>query len=373
MKYVAVTEVQNDILIHGDECVTCLEELYKALADVNCTEIQITKEFADKFFTYTALCDFVENCSTVAPNVAIVVEDTSYSDMAGAVKSLAQYTSEYEFSYALSENPTKVLATIQDLCKYYFETRDEATVANNRLSNVVMQLEQAAQEKEALRGDYEKLAETHNDTVSRLHALVNRVNYRFEKSVEPDSMFVVKDNQYKCILYIKEITRVHYLDTMIYYLQEILKTLYNVPVRTVAIEPYYSYGREVLYDGYTPHWKLTYQDVYSGNIFMAGFQPKLMKDILLNSNHVHYLIVVDRGGYMVPHVEGNNVSVVYTASDLKDVNEEVPKSKLISYSEDTLNIPYIDGFEDLSLEERIQKYSSMPVIKTLINILEEDF
>lgn len=372
MKYVAVTEVQNDILIHGDECVTCLEDLYKALADPNCTEITLTKEFAEKFFTYTALCDFVENCSAVAPNVAIIVENTSYSDMAGAVRSLSQYQSEYELSYALSENPTKVIATIQDLCKYYFETRDEATIANNRLANVVMQLEQSAREKAALKDDYDKLAETHNDAVSRLHALVNRVNFRFEKTVDVDSMFTIRDNQYKHILYIKEITRVHYLDTMIYYLQEILKTLYNVPVRTVAIEPYYSYGREALYPNYTPHWKLTYQDVYSGNIFMAGFQPKVMSDVLLNSNHVHYLIILDRGGYMVPHVEGSNVTYVYTASDTKDVDESVQKDKLISYSTDTLNIPYIEGFEELSLEERIQKYSSMPVIKAMINILEED-
>lgn len=372
MKYVCVTKVQNDILIHGDECVISMEELYRALADPECTEIQLTKEFADKFFTYTALCEFVENCGTVAPNAVISVEGTTYTDMSNAVRSLYQYKSHEELSYALGADPTKVVATVQDLCRYYFDTKDEAVVANSKLSTVLMELEQVTSKLEQAQSDYDKLCEAHNETVGKLHSLINRVNFRFEKTVNPDTMFIAKDNQYKHILYIKELTRVHYTDTFLYYFQETLKTLYNVPARTVVIEPYYSYQREALYPGYKPHWKLTYQDVYSGNIFMAGFQPKLMQDILLNSNHVHYLIVLDRGGYMCPHVEGRNVSVVYTASDKSDVGEDIPMSSVISYDEHTLNIPYIENFDELSSEERVQKYSSMPLTKALLDLLEEN-
>ena len=372
MTYVCVTEVSNEILIHGDECVINLEDLYCALADPECTEVRLTKEFVDKFFTYTALCDFVENCASVAPNAAIIVEGTEYSDMPGAVKSLSRYKSVEEFNYALSYNPTKTIATIQDLCKYYSETRDEATVAASKLSSAVMQLEQAIREKDEVLTDYDKLLSTYNETVAKFEALVNRVNFRYEKTINPDEMFLVRDNKFKRILYIKEITRVHYVDTLLHYLRETLMTLYNVPARSLVIEPYYSYGRESMYPDYKPHWNLTYQDVYSGNILMAGFQPKLMKDIMLNSNHVHYLIILDRGGYMTPHVEGSNVSVLYTASDLKDVPESIDRSKVISYSEDSLYIPYVDGFEELSPEEKVQKYSSMSVTQALIDVLEED-
>ena len=86
---------------------------------------------------------------------------------------------------------------------------------------------------------------------------------------------------------------------------------------------------------------------------------------------MQYLIVLDRGGYSVPHIEGGNVSVVYTASDLKDVPTDVPKDLVVSYSEDTLNIPYIEDFDSLSAEDKIQKYSSMKVLQKFIDILEE--
>lgn len=372
MKFIAVNEVQNEILIHGDECVTTMEEVYKALADPNCTELHLTKEFVDKHFTYTALCDFVENSATVAVNATITVEGTSYVDMNSAVRSLFRYKSLVEFEYALVENSSKVIATVQELCKYYFETREEALVANNKLSTVMMQLEERNNDLKQMKEEYSKLQELNNETTAKLQALVNRVNYRYEKTVNPDRMFTVSDNQFKRILYIKEITRVHYTDTLLHYLQETLKTLYSVPSRTVIIEPYYSYGREKLYLGYKPHWQLTYQDVYSGDIFMAGFQPKLMEKILLNSNHVHYLIVVDRGGYMINHVTGRNVATVYTASTISDIKENVPKDRIISYEESTLNIPYIDGFNELSAEDKIHKYSSMPIMKALIDILEEE-
>ena len=56
---------------------------------------------------------------------------------------------------------------------------------------------------------------------------------------------------------------------------------------------------------------------------------------------------------------------------LKDIPTEVSKSDVISYSEDTMFIPYIEDFDKLSPEDKIQKYSSMSVTKELIKILEE--
>lgn len=104
---------------------------------------------------------------------------------------------------------------------------------------------------------------------------------------------------------------------------------------------------------------------------MAGFQPKIMKDVLQDPNHVNFLIVVDRGGYFQPHVIGDNVTTIYTASDLKDVDASIESSNIISYDDATMFIPYIDDFNKLSPEDRVQKYSSMNVTKELIRRLEE--
>lgn len=370
MKYIALAAVDNNVLIRGDECIINLEELYRALSDPECTEIVINKEFYDKYFTFPALCDFVENCGTVAPNVTVTVPDTVYTDMNSAVREIARYKTAEEISYAMVANPTKFIATLQSLCSYYFAARDEASIANNRASELMLLIDELQQDKSKMKSEMDKITEHANESVASLQALVNRVNFRYEKTVNPDEMFVLHENQYKHILYIKEITRVRFVDTMLYYLQEIMKTLYSAPIRTVVIEPFYAYSRAELYPQYKPHWNLSYRDVYKGNIFMAGIQPKVMKDVLQNSSHLHYLVILDRGGYMVPHVSGGNVSTIYTAATIEDAPSDA--KDIISYQEDTLNIPYIEDFDELSPEERIQKYSSMNIMQTLVNKLEEE-
>ncbi len=371
MKYIALSQVDNNIIIHGDECVTDLGGLYRALIQRDTTEIEIRKEFADKFFTYSALCDFVEYSSAVAPNVMVSVQETVYDNMMAAVRELKYYTDEDSLIYALETKPVFILQTIQSLIREYLDAHDEQNVANNKIATLLVQIDTLQRELSKAKDYQAKLQDINHDLDAKLTSLVNRTNYRYEKTVKIDELFVAKHNSYNHILYIKEITRVHYTDTLIYYLQEIMRTLYGCPVRSIVIEPFYSYDRISLYPGYKPHWALTYQDVYSGDIFMAGYQPKLMNDLLQNANRVNFLIVLDRGGCIAPHIVGSNVSVIYTASDIKDAYADIPLDQIISYSEDTLNIPYIEDFDELSPEDKIMKYSSMPVIKKLVNILEE--
>lgn len=371
MKYVAVKEVDNNILIHGDSCCTSLQELYSALADNNTTEIEITKEFANEYFTYTALCEFVEYSAAIVPHIRIVVDETVYDSAVQAVTDLQRYKEPDEFIYALEYNPTRIISTIQMLCNSYLQAQDDAAIANNKIATMLVQLEEQKKKLEYKDIDYAKLMEQKNDAESKLHSLVSRINFRYEKTVRPDELFQLNHNNYNHVLYIKEITRVHYVDTLMYYVSEILKTLYGVPVRTVVIEPYYAYSRSKMYAFAKPHWNLTYQDVYAGDIYMAGFQPKVMKDILQDPNHVNYLVVLDRGGYIEPHVVGDNVTTIYTASDLKDVDAGISYSDVISYEDSTMYIPYIEDFNTLSPEDKIQKYSSMNVTKELIKHLEE--
>ena len=369
MKYIAMLKVDNSVLIHGDGCVTTLPELYRVLVDKETTELEITKEFADKYFTYAGICDFVEQSSAVAPNVHLTVDDFLFDSTMNVAKDLMLYTTPDAFIYALESNPTRIISTIQDLCKSYMEVHEEAAAASSKISTMNMQLDGLQRELQYNKQDYAKLADTTNDLSSKLHTLVSRLNFKYEKAIKPDELFVSKHNSYKHILYIKEITRVHYTDTMLYYLQQILRTLYSMPVRMVVIEPYYAYGSSKRYQGFAPHWQLDYRDVYSGDILMAGYQPKLMNDILCNSNHINYLIVLDRGGYMTPHIEGSNVSVVYCASDIRDLPEQYTDA--ITYSDSTLYIPYVEDFADMSPEKKLQIYSSMPVVQRLSNLLDE--
>ena len=372
MKYIALLNVDNDIIIHGDSCCTNLQELYTALTETNTTEIEIRKEFADDYLTYSALCDFVEYSAAIFPYVRITVEDTVYDTAIQEVRSLMEYKNPDEFIYALEKDPSRIISAIQMLGNSYIKAHDEASIANNKLATMLVQIEELTKKLEYANKDYNTLANRCNETEAKLHALVSRVNYRYEKTVDVDEMFLAKHNSFNHILYLKEITRVHYTDTLVYYLREIMKTLYGVPVRFVAIEPYYSYGREYLYPTCQPHWKLTYQDVYSGDIFMAGYQPKIMKDILQDPNHVNFLLVLDRGGYRTPHIESQNTTVIYLASDTKDIPDSIDNKHVISYDDNTMYIPYIEDFDKLSPEEKVKKYSSMAVTKELIKFIEED-
>lgn len=371
MKYVAVLNVDNDIVIHGDTCCTSLRDLYQALANTNTTEIEITKDFANEFFTYSALCDFVEYSASIAPHIRIVVDDTVYDTSAEMVKNITMMRDADELIYVLEHDKSRVMATIDMLCKSYVNAHDESTVANNKIATLMVQMEEMRKRYSYLESDYNALSEAKNAVDAKLSALVSRINFRYDRTVNPDEMFISKKNNYNHILYIKEITRVHYVDTLLYYLSEVLKTMYGVPVRTVVIEPYYAYGRKSLYPNLKAHWDLTYKDVFANDIFMAGYQPKLMNDILQNPNHVNYLLVLDRAGYSYPHIDCSNTSVVYTATDLKDVDDSISKRDIISYSEETMFIPYIEKFDSLSTESKIQKYSSMSVTKELIKYLEE--
>lgn len=371
MRYVALLEIDNDVLIAGDSCCTNLTELYTALVDINTTEIVISKAFAEEHFTYVGLCNFVEQCASLVPHIRIVVPDVVYNNTLEAVRELREFREPGIFIYALEKQPSRVLSTIQELCNEYLSTHDEANAASSKIATMLVQIDDLQKQVKYAKRDYDALLETKNDLEAKLHALVSRVNFKYEKTVSPDSMFLATENAYNHVLYIKEITRVHYTDTLMYYVQEIIKTMYNVPVRSIVIEPYYAYGRASLYPNHVPHWELKYSDVYSGDIMMAGFQPNLMRDILKDASHVNYLIILDRGGYSVPHVNCGNCTTVYTASDLKDLEKDFDPERVISYSEETLNIPYIEGFDDLSIEDKIQKYSSMDVVKKLINILEE--
>jgi hypothetical protein len=206
---------------------------------------------------------------------------------------------------------------------------------------------------------------------SKFHALISRINYQYDAGVDKDKLFEVDNNSYDKILYIKEITRVQYIDTLVYYLKEILKTLYGMPTRILVIESYYAGGKIPLYPNLVPHHNLIERDVLKGDILMLGMQPNIMQDILKNASNISILIVLDRAGYEVPHIKGKNVEVLYTVSDIKDIPNGIPYGRVISYDDSTQYIKYIKDFESMDMSARIGAYSSMDIVRHIIDLLEK--
>lgn len=373
MKYITTLEEDSSVILNGDRCITSIQELYQVLLLSDTTEIVLTKDFTEKYFTVSGIKVFIESASLINSNVLIHTSEIDASLQVDQVEQVNGLKTREDFMHALLFREKEILSTVQYLCDYYNESVQENVAANNKIATLYLinsQLEKKLKEQDS---SYSKLMDVKNDLEAKLKTLVSRINYNYNKGVEPNKITQVTGHRYDRLLYIKEISRIHFTDTMIQYLQEILKITYGVPCRLVVIEPEYAYARCKLYPRCKPYYDLTKQDVFQSDIVMAGMQSKLLEDIIHNPAHMNYLIILDRSGYSVPHVYGSNIELVYTVSDLDDLDKlgiTVDASRVIAYDERTLNIPYVSGFTSMSLEERMKTYSSMSIIQSLLDMLE---
>ena len=370
MIYVASLEVNNDELIKGNRCCTSPKDLFEAIIQNDTTEIRIQREFYEKFYTPSGLADFIKNVHELNPSIRIITDFQLPRDEETSVKRLRNLDNVNELVYAIETQPEETISLIKMLCDNYLGIYNETLIANNRVSSLHMQNSRLLKEIDERKKRYDEVVNERNDSNTRLHQLISRINYSYDKHIDGDMLLSVDGCKYDKVLYIKEVTRVHYTDTFVYYLQEILKTLYGVPARLLVIEPYYAYERARLYPGLKPHWDLSYRDVYEGDVFMAGFQPNLARDIMQNGSAFNYLIVVDRGGYAKPHLVHEKVEVLWEASRVEDLPEGIDNSRVITYEPGHLSIDYIDNFDNLSAEDKIHHYSSMPMMHSVIELME---
>ena len=371
MRYVASKTFDSNVVIDGSHCVTSMKDLYSCIIEKDATELEIRKDFAEEFFTPASLAEFVKNARSVNPVLNITTDANTQNFMVEQVKKLSSIRDTAEFIYVLEKNPKDVFSLISELTNFYMSAYSETLEANNKVSTQHLKIATLQRQLSESKKSYDDLMSRYHEAEERLHILVSRINYQYGHNINMDTLLDATGNRYDKILYIKEVTRVHYMDTFIYYLQELMRTLYSVPCRLCVMEPFYAYDNVRLYQDLKPSWDLTAEDVYSSDIFMAGYQPTLMQDILKNSSNIRYLIVLDRAGGSQIHIHGDNVETFYCVSDDKDMAEFEDKSRIISYSTQTSNIPHVVGFDSKTNEEKMGAYSSMPLMQKVIDIMEE--
>lgn len=371
MTYEALLQNDNNIVIDGSRCILTTNELYQAIVLKDTTRINIHKDFADRYFTASGLADFIEQAAKINPFCEVVVDASVHNFQTEAVRELNRYRDPEDIIYQLMAHPKEMMGVIHMLCDSYQHAYSETLVANNKVSTLQLQNSELLKKLADKEADYKALLNDKELVQSQLGMLVGRINYSYEKDVDPSQFIQIEGkSRYTKVLYIKERVRVRYVDTLIYYLKEILRILYGCPVREVVIGPYYSYEGAQMYPHLVPSFDLSYTNLYKSDIYMPGFQPKVMADILRNPSNVEYLIVLDRCGMGVQHILGDNVEYVYTMSDPRDNYDNLPASRIISYFHETLHIPYIDNFDELSVEDKMNRYSNMKITKFLIDLLE---
>lgn len=331
----------------------------------------IRRDFATKYFTPSGLQQYIENVKAFNRNVDIKLDEKSLvMTMPRMISKLAEINDPEEYSDLLCTYPKEFLDAMKFLLRDESMHQKELLNASGDVSRLQAIIDEYANDKADLAHKLNVEQENKFFVQTKLSTLVNRINFQYNADVDEKTMFIQNEHKYDKILYFKEITRVQYMDSFIYYLKEILKVLYSMPARLLVIEGYYASGKERLYPGLVPHHKLTEEDVLSNDVLMLGMQPKLMHDILQNPSNISILIVLDRAGFISPHIRGKNIEYFYTASDRSDIPDNVPNSRIISYKDDTLFIPMIDGYDKLDDGQRISKYSSLEIVKNIISMVE---
>lgn len=371
MTYSASSLDRVDDKMNGYYPIRTREELDKIIATLGSyNRIIIRKSFANDNFTPQSLADYISNCSLINPNVIFDIDSETemYTVNNFVERMLAIDTIEELIDIAIQDE--------KQFFACYKSLTSNSNDMNMRLSRSGSTLSKQKEANDALRQElddvkHELSIERRNKVhlVNTLDSLIGRINNQYGGAIDKKKLFMQENNRYDRVLYIKELTRVQYTDSLLYYLKEILKVVYKMPVRLLVIESYYATGKVQLYKDLTPHFELKEKDVISGDILMLGVQPKLMMDILKNPSNISMLIVMDRAGYGVPHIIDDNVEYFYTMSDLGDKPLNVPDARVISYSNETLNIPLIKGFDKLDQTGKMGHYSSLPIVKKIIEVL----
>lgn len=372
MEYLCTCNVTQEDKFSNITILESLDELNRVVINDKNSHVIMRDDFIKSCLPFNTLKEYIKNINKVNPGITIDTEGDYIDDLVDEsfLKTLADNLNPDDLTMLLQFKPTETIDAIYRLIAKYnkqtFQELRSASIISAMREEIDTLKDDVKEYKEAL--EQERVNKV--DVQNKLSVLVNRINYTHNVGVDASKLFKIQGNSYDNILYFKEISRVQYTDTFIMILQEIFKIIYNMPTRVLVIEGYYANGKVSQYPTLKPHYALTERDVLQSDILMLGYQPKIVQDIMKNPSNVSILIVLDRAGYSVPHILGDNVEYLYLASDIKDVPKDVPKSRIISYHSDTLFIPHIKGFEDMSPRDKVGAYSREKIVHLIVDLLE---
>ena len=101
---------------------------------------------------------------------------------------------------------------------------------------------------------------------------------------------------------------------------------------------------------------------------MIGYHPHVMEGIMHNASGSSFIIIYDRDGSNIEHIQGSNVSTFYVSSSEEEIDAfSLPRRRVISY-EGTggLYIDNIPDYEKRTSSERLSIYSGMSIVQELI-------
>lgn len=376
MIYLCTSKDSNQEILESKKIIKTIGALYESLKEPM-EELIIDQSFIDQNFTSLGLENFIQSVIKMKPDIKITVPDSyrfEYETLKDIISNVI--VDEDKFLEYVLHNKNEMFNMFKFMCSKNRALYMDSLAYSNKLNTLQLELEEANEVIENLHSRNNSLTEIVKSHEASLELISSQVKYKTGKEIDLSLLKSIdaSNNSYFKILYIKEVTRVKYIDTFIDTLMTILEITYSLPVRLVVMESTFSYRKSSLYPKCKSFLNLKYRDIQKSNIFMAGFNKKLMNDILLNPERIPYLIVLDRTGLEAPVIYADNIVNVFTVSDLKDLDEDtIKKENVISYSDSTMYIPHINDYDTLSQEEILSKYSGMKITKDIFNLLERRY
>ncbi len=392
------------------EVFTTEKEMYKRIFEDQCTIVMLTDDFIRNEIHWSTVSSLLSQLRLVKPIFKFVIVGTEIEIETNEAHILRQswdnaaQTLDAVEKVALQElHPSAQLKNnILDLLRYNLQepdflismilrnpelvlpelrriVNDEVGSVSkiNRLSSsldtVVLENSKLKSAIEKRDKDIERITRRYQELAAKHEALLAKINKQYELAYDENNSngFHISVCRYAKILYVKEITRIHFVDTLLYYLQCILNTLNDQPTRYCIIEKEYSYTSSRLYPHHLVHSSISYSELKTRDICMVGYQKDILGSILQNPSNAKYLILLDRSGHDFAAVFGDRVRTLYTLSDLTDNKYfHIPADITISYSDSTFYIPTIPGFDDMPDTDKLKAYSSLEITKALLNVIE---
>ena len=279
-----------------------------------------------------------------------------------------------DFLAYVMANPSLSMSFLRELLENYNQNTMETLSLRNKIETLILENSGLADKLAMKDKTIEAMEATYNELFAQHGNLVQKINYQYNIPYdgEGETGFKQPVINFDKILYIKEVTRVKYTDTLLYYVQNIMNTVHKKHTRYVVIEPFGANAAIKLYPNHTPTTsRLPHYALRNEDILMIGYQTDIMMSILQNTARHGFLIILDRSRSDYIYVQGDKVRPIYTFSDIEDREAlNIPFSNTLSYSHRTRHIPYIEGFQNMSSQEKLVAYSELPVLKEMITALE---
>lgn len=328
------------------------------------------EDAVNEYFTPESYLSFIKNAKRINPIISIVSSSNIKSTEDFIITKISMASKPRDIFDIIGGHPREAYITLKGLAEKVQRSVTESLVISNRISEMQHKIVGLEEEKEHLELQLHEAQQAKNYFQRMFEMLRNRMQHKFLKRIEEDSLNFCLSNNYDRVIYIKEISHLPRTYSLIEALQQIILMLYQTPCRICVIEPYGASLRNYQYPKLKPDTELTTKDIISSDILMVGYHPRVMEGIMHNAVGSSFCIVYDRDGSNIEHVQGSNVTTYYTTSNAEEIDMfGLPRRRTISIpSAGGLYIDDISDYEKKTSSERLTAYSGMKVVQEILSV-----